>query len=286
MTEYADLAHDTAVTRDATIPGRYRATLPPSWSFLHPSGGVLMTVALRAATDAIGDPTCRLVSATTTFCSALEAGALTIDVAILRRGRSATQVRATMRAAEASDPRAAGLEVDATFARRREGLPELAPSEPPDVPRLDTLPDVDLAAMGGWVPPIYRNFQIRRAIGDVWQKPRWEAAEPATARYFSYGAPQTLPDGHLDPLALPPLADTMASAFHQGVGAVSPRIVAPSLDLSVHFLAPTRSEWVLVASRCRFAGGGIASGDAALWDADGRLLAVAFQTMFLRRLGR
>ena len=43
-----DLARDTAVTRLKAAPGWYTASLGPEWNFVTPSGGVLMTIAMRA----------------------------------------------------------------------------------------------------------------------------------------------------------------------------------------------------------------------------------------------
>ena len=65
----ADLAADTRVRPDPDTPGRYHLTLPDHWDYLLPSGGVVMTCALRAAEAHVGDPALRLASATTIFAS-------------------------------------------------------------------------------------------------------------------------------------------------------------------------------------------------------------------------
>ncbi|HLL21378.1 MAG TPA: hypothetical protein VK427_04560, partial [Kofleriaceae bacterium] len=62
---YADLAADTAVRADPETPGRYHVTLPGHWDYLLPSGGVVMTCALRAAQAAVADAELRVASATT-----------------------------------------------------------------------------------------------------------------------------------------------------------------------------------------------------------------------------
>ena len=61
----ADLAADTRVTPDAAIPGRYHLNLANHWDYLLPSGGAVMTCALRAAETHLADPELRLASATT-----------------------------------------------------------------------------------------------------------------------------------------------------------------------------------------------------------------------------
>src|SRR5215510_16550064 len=114
---YADLAADTAVRRDPDTPGRYHTTLPDHWDFLMPSGGVVMTCALRAAVAELADPALVLASATTIFCSPIKNGPLVSDVAVLRRGGGTAQVRVALRDGS-GEP---GLEVLATFVRERKG---------------------------------------------------------------------------------------------------------------------------------------------------------------------
>ena len=50
----ADLLADIASTPVQARPGVYRAALDRSWSFILPSGGVLMSVALGAMKQALG----------------------------------------------------------------------------------------------------------------------------------------------------------------------------------------------------------------------------------------
>ena len=59
----SDLAKATAVERLPRAPGWYLADLPDDWSYLSPSGGVLMTVAMRALTAELDDPSFRPISA-------------------------------------------------------------------------------------------------------------------------------------------------------------------------------------------------------------------------------
>jgi hypothetical protein len=90
-------------------------------------------------------------------------------------------------------------------------------------------------------------------------------------------------DGRLDPLALIVLADTMPGAVGEKLGQQDRTWFAPSVDLTVHLLDDCRSSWVLTHNKARFAGGGYASADVALWDcgddgqAEPRLVAYATQ---------
>ena len=77
-----DLAADTAVTKLRVAPGWYTANVPPHWNFRTPSGGVLMTVAMRAMAEELGDPQLRPISANTHFCSPVPAGPLEVRVEV------------------------------------------------------------------------------------------------------------------------------------------------------------------------------------------------------------
>ncbi len=273
-----DLRDDTSVSAVPGAPGRYVASLSDRWSYLFPSGGVLMTLALRAIAAELDHPDLRPVGAHATFCSALPAGPVTIEVTVLRRGRRASQARAALRALGAA---VLGLEVTATFGVNRElSAFDVAAPERPGVPWVDACPALEGAEVA--LPAFYRNFAVRLAHGELWWQNAWTPGEPMTARWFRYRRPQVGADGALDPLAIPPIADTMASAFHRAVGSHDPPVYAPSLDLTVHFLEPAAPGWLLVVSRCRRARAGYVTGDAEIWTEDGRLVAVCGQTMFVR----
>ena len=266
----ADLAADTRA--EPLGGGRYRLVLPPTWSFLLPSGGVLATAALRAAADELGDPALRLVSTTTTFCTPIEAGPIDLEVVVLRRGHAACQVRVHAAGASAPD---GGLETLATFARDRVG-PEVVGARPPVVPPPDQAPPMEDV-----LAPFFANLEGRRALGSPLRGPGLVAGPALYARWFRYRRPQRA-GGLLDRLALPPIADTMPAALAQALGPGPYRFFAPSLDLTLQIVDDTARDWVLVVSRVRRAHAGWAIGEADLWDDEGRLLAIASQAMYVR----
>ncbi|MCU0671418.1 MAG: thioesterase family protein [Myxococcota bacterium] len=327
--EPADLARDTAVR--PLGDGRYRAHLPSHWDFFAPSGGVLMTIALRAMQAEA--PTFRPMAATTTFVSAVPAGELTIEVVRLREGNVATQLRATLRHVSSND---VGLEVTATFVKDREGPEVHRRALPADARTWDDAPPL--------FPPgseaklsFFRQVEGRIAIGaPVFTSATFPPGEPRYARWFRYLVPQRTRDPQrdphhaphhephhepqhephheprhdpqrdaardpyddsrcdaarepedaidlFDPLALPPLVDTMPAALVMALGSDHPPIFMPSLDLTVHFLAPTTHDRLLCVSTCRFADRGFASCDIELRDPDGALVAFGTQTMIVRR---
>lgn len=277
----ADLALDTAVQPIPEAPGWYAAHLSDAWSWRLPAGGVLMTVGLRAIQAAIGDPGFKPVSATAIFCNAVPAGPLEIKVEILRRGNAAVQARAALRAPPSRGP---DLEVSATFARERQGV-DLLDAAPPAVPPPGEAPAFlepgPHKTRGRY--PFLENFEGRIAQGHRWWERSWSPGPARFARWMRYLVPQTLADGSLDPLAIPPIADTMPPAIQQKLGPEGPSFHAPSLDLTVHFLDPTPSAWLLVSAWARRARVGYATAEAEIWGEDGRLAAYATQTMMLRR---
>lgn len=283
MTTPADLATDTAVTPLAKVPGTYLAQLPDHWSYFHPSGGALVTIALRAMVLELGDGDLEILSASTLFCSPIRPGELVIEVKVLRRGDTATQIRASL--TQRSEP-GPGLEVLATFARARSG-PDLVGISMPLVPSPSECATTGRMFDSARAPFTFaRNFEGAQALGDPMWKKDWQPGEAHIAHWYRYIRPQRTPSGFLDPLALPPIADTMPSSLWRKLGREQARFIAPSLDLTIFFLGETRGEWVLVESFAERAREGYAVCSANLWDEEGVLLARAAQSMTIRELRR
>jgi len=289
MSPPSDLQKDTAVQKIKEAPGWYTADLPDAWNWMTPAGGVLMTVAMRAMQAEIGDASFRPVSANTLFCSPVPSGPMQVRVEVIRRGNAAIQLRAALSSTRIPGP---GLEVSATFARDRKGV-DLLGAEPLQVPPPDLSPRFDEQGphrLGTF--PFLDNVEVRLAQGfPFWAKdflakyPQVQRRDPEPARFarwYRYHVPQTLEDGSFDPLALPPIADTMPSAVANKLGPDGPPFHAPSLDLTVHFLEPVHTQWILVATYARRVRAGYATAEAEMWTDDGKLCAYATQTMMLR----
>lgn len=274
----SDLARDTIVTRLKAAPGWYTAELSDQWDFRTPSGGVLMTAAMRAMQQEIGDAKLRPISAHTHFCSPVPAGPLQIRVEVLRHGAAAAQVRAQLSSSTMPGP---GLEVSATFGLDRDGM-DLIDAVMPDVPGPEQSQSLIEVGPTRERPRFFGNFDTTLALGHVWWTSGWPAGPARLARWFRYKVPQALPDGRLDPLAIPPIADTMPPALIQKLGPDHAPFFAPSLDLTVHFLEDTTAEWILTNVHARRARGGYATADVEIWDERGKLIAMATQMMFLR----
>jgi acyl-CoA thioesterase len=282
----SDLAQDTAVRADPDVPGRYHVNLPATWDFVLPSGGVVMTCALRAAEAHLAEPPLRFASATTIFTTPIHPGELVADVHVIRRGRGATQVRVAMTHTKAQANEDSGIELIATFLRDRKG-PEIAGSALPGwaKPLATSLPtDDDLPQNPHTRFAFFQQFEARLAAGEPFWRSDFAAGPARFARWFRYRHPQRDADGNLDRLALPPLIDTMPTAIHRAIGPSSYRFFAPSLDLTTYVIDDTKREWLLVATTLRRAHAGWAIGDCEVWDDEGRFIASGSQAMYIQNL--
>ena len=284
---FGDLAADTAVKPLLSTPGLYTAELSDQWNFATPSGGVLMTTALRAMRAQLADPGLHIMSATAMFCAPVSAGPLAIRAEVLRLGGNTANVHASLASMGRPGP---GVEILATFARTRTG-PEVVGAGFPDVPAPAQAQDMtaelhepaDLARRARF----FHNFEVRFGLGHrSWSDDDGEPGPPYYARWFRYRAPQRDARGGLERLAIPPVADTMPPAVWQALEPGRQALYAPSLDLTVHFLDDTTSEWLLAVSRARRARQGYATADVEIWSEDRKLLAYGTQTMTFRPVPR
>ena len=284
---YADLAADTAVRADPETPGRYFVTLPDHWDYLLPSGGAVMTCAMRVAEAAVGDPEMRLASATTIFATPIHAGRLVVDARVIRRGRSATQMHVALRHAEApADDENVGLEMLVTFLRDRKGPDVKGVAFPAHVRGVADAPPVDDDRPNNPHGKfrIYQQLECRLADGEKFWTSDWTAGPARYARWFRYRVPQRDRQGRFDRLALPPIIDTMPTALHRAIGPGPYRFYAPSLDLTTYFVDDTTREWLLVDVTLRRARMGWAIADVEVWDDEQRFIAYGSQAMYLHAL--
>jgi acyl-CoA thioesterase len=272
---------------DPDQPGRYHVDVDPCWNCpVNPQGGTMAALATAAMTAELALPEQRLRTQTTVFAAAVPPGAVTIDVSVLRRGRSMSQVMATTRAAGAGG--AVGHTTVAVFGRDRPGfeftdltMPSVA--LPADAPSFRDPPPPDVEGEfefdDGAPFPFWEQVEGRPVMG----RAPWEPYIPTSSEcafWYAFDDPPMLRSGGLDPLAVVALADLMPSSVGQRMG---PRDqwLPPSADLTVHMFAEARSRWLLAHLRARQAGDGYASVEAALWDEGGTLVAHASQIMFL-----
>jgi acyl-CoA thioesterase len=263
--------------------GRYRATLEHNWDLVPlPQGGVIVSFGLRAAAEALHDVDAELRTCTTVFAGQVAAGELEIEVDVLRRGRSATQVAISVRNPDA----AAGASTLAVFGSRRRGptfvdvrMPDVAP--PAECPsyRDPPPPGVETFARR----PFWERVEGRPAMGHApWDDFIPERSDVAT--WIRFDDPPLLDDGALDPLGVLTLADRMPGCVGEMMGPGREPWFAPSADLTVHLFEPARTTWLLAHDRARWADDGWASAESTLWDENGTLVAYATQMMIFTYL--
>lgn len=257
--------------------GRYVATIDPTWTLaMVPQGGVVAAIAARAmATElacgagAVGDAAPQpLRSIHGVFVSPVPDGPVEVDVQVLRRGRSVSQVQATVHRPGA----ATGFTVIGAFGGERTGPATFTELVPPDVADPEELPSFrnpppPEAGIEDWrVLPFWACIvDGRPAMGHApWDPSPRTAAE--TANWYRF-EDQPMGDGdRLDPLALLVMADMMPGSVFERIGRTEQRWFSPSIDLTVHLGSTSpHPGWVLAHNRAHWAGDGYASVESALW---------------------
>jgi acyl-CoA thioesterase len=276
---------DAGVVADPSRPGRYDATIAERWVLaMVPQGGIVAVLAARAMAEELGHDEQSLRTFSAVFAGQVAAGPVEIDVSTLRRGRTMSQLTATVRNPGA----AAGLTAIAVFGAKRDGysftdltMPEVPPPEECPSFRDDPPPEAE-DFIREPLPFWDQIVEGRAALGHA----PWEDYEPSTSDRASWQRlddPPLMADGLLDPLAYLVLCDMMPGAVGEKLGSSQRerRWFGPSADLTVHVFKSAPAGWLLAHNRARWAGDGYASVDLALWDpTDRSLVAYATQVMF------
>jgi acyl-CoA thioesterase len=268
--------------------GRYTTSISPTWQLaVVPQGGIVAAIAVRAMQRELGVPEQSLRTLTAMFAGQVAGGPVEVEVTVLRRGRSVSQLTATVRNPGA----AAGLTAIAAFGAPRRGFDftELVMPEVPGPEGVrsfrDPLPDgVDFEFLRPPMPFWEEVVQSRPVIG----RAPWEefVDGPAEAAFwYRLDHPPMTSDGTLDVAGPIVLCDTMPSSVGQKLGPDAGQWFAPSVDYTLHVFAPASPGWLLAHHRARRAGDGYASVELALWDPAGgpdeapRLVAYGTQVM-------
>jgi len=246
-----------------------------------PQGGAVAALAARAMAAVLDAPDQRLRSLSAVFAGQVALGPVEIEVTVLRRGRSMSQLSATV----TSPGQAAGLTALGVFGATRRGFEftdlEFPPVHGPEGLRSfrDPLPDdIDFTFPHPLLPFWEQVIDSRPATG----RAPWEPFEPGPAElayWYRLDDPPLDADGRLDAAGAIVLCDTMPGAVSQKVG--QEEWFGPSADFTIHLFEPARPGWLLAHNRARHAGDGYASVDMALWDpVDRHLVAYATQVVF------
>jgi acyl-CoA thioesterase len=263
--------------------GRYHTSISETWQLaIVPQGGIVAAVASRAMARELDHPEQTLRTMTSMFAGQVACGPVEVDVQVLRRGRSMSQLTASVRNVGAE----AGLTAIAAFGAPRRGF-EFTDLAMPDVPG----PDGVLSFRDP--PPDGIEFEFSRPNMPFWDsvlqsrpvigRAPWEEFEdgPAEAAFwYRIDHPPIGADGVVDPSAVIVMCDTMPSSVGQKLGPEAGQWFAPSVDYTLHLFRPPPADWALAHLRARHAGDGYASVELALWDPAGpHLVAYATQVM-------
>lgn len=256
---------------------RVRAVIADAWGIRYAQGGVVMAAMLQAAEITLARDDLRLTTANATFCRPVPCGPVTIEVEVLRSGRTGAQVHTTLRCPDDDDltPHAVATVVctaDAPGWPDRKGVTRpagLADGPHADAPRLGT------GADGRPATNFFDQTDWRAAAqqpDDPLRKLAW----------FSFRETPRLGDGTWVPALLAVPADALGLAVVSSVAETMGPLTAPSLQIGLQLCGPARGHWLGIDTRCFDTHGATATGVATLWDSDGGLVGYASQTAALR----
>jgi acyl-CoA thioesterase len=254
---------ETAV--EEVSPGHYRANIHKGWWVVRgPHGGYLASIALRALRAAVDDPERHIRSLTIHYFSAPREGEVTLETTIERTGGSITNASARI----VQEGRRLGIAL-AIFSKQWSGH-DFFDAKSPAVPPIEQA--FKIPNDGPNIPPFLGNFDMRWALGAA---PFSGTDEALVGGWFRMVEPQIADDvvvaTYMD--AWPPVMFPI----------VTEPIVAPTLDLTIHFrqelpldeLSP--DDYFIGRFYSHMSHDGFFEEDGELWTADGQLIAQSRQ---------
>ena len=225
------------------------------WSYAGPHGGFLASRLLAAAQDLTDAPARSLH---VQFAAVAEEGPADVEAHVVREGRSANFVTATLSTGDRLVARGAIV-----LGGPRQG-PDVAAKKPPPVEPPEDLPE--LAPPVDFVPfSQHLEYRPSGANGGL-----------ASGQAQIFGWIRFRDDRPLDEQATTVLLDAPPPALY---GALDVPVPIPTADLYVQYAATSSDDpWALVRIRTTQAGDGWCVDDSEVWDRSGRLLATARQT--------
>jgi hypothetical protein len=268
-TLFSEVSEVVTIGRDNAEAKRFGAAVHPKWSIAgKPSGGYLLSLLGRAAVTASPHP--HVLAASAYYLRPPEPGRVMIEVHLLRAGRSATHLRATMSQGGEVCVEALAMAGDldtATPTRWDRGVPSAGTANYPECMRLGSqLPD-------GSRVEIRDQIEVR--------------LEPASAG-FTRGAPSGrgelrgwlgLPgEEAFDPISLLLAVD----AFPPATFDIKFSGWVPTLELTVYVRALPKPGPVRLLQRAELIDDGRVDESCYVWDRSGRLVAQGRQLAAIR----
>lgn len=245
--------------------GRFAATVDKRWWVVRgPHGGYLASIALRALKERLGDPGRHIRTLSVHYFDAPHEGDITIDTNVERSGGSITNVSARM----TQDERPLGIALG-VFSKPWTG-PVFFDAVPPDLGPMEAAFKVPID--GPDIPPFLGNFDMRWALGGA---PFSGSDEAIVGGWFRLEEPQVADDvivaTYMD--AWPPVMFPI----------VTEPIVAPTLDLTIHFRrelpvpGASADDYFIGRFYSHMSNEGFFEEDGELWTGDGSLIAQSRQ---------
>lgn len=260
-----------AASRSHGGPGRWNAELAEGWDiFGSTNGGYLMAVATRAMEAEADGRT--LISATGTYLNAATPGPVAVDVAVAKRGRNLSTLRAVV-SREGKDL----VLVTAVFAATDTSSQQdgLVLGAPPVLPPIDECVLLQPSSAAPLPPPFSGKVDVRIHPGDASLMTGRRPARPLMRGWFR------LKDGEeLDAHAVVLASDAFAPAVFNSELTLG---WIPTVELTVQVRNPVPTGWLACTFATRFVTGGLFEEDGEIWDEAGNLVALSRQLALVAR---
>lgn len=264
----AGLATATAVHKNGE--NSFAAEIDPLWAIgTKANGGYLTALLARAAVATAGPDHPHPAAVSAHFVTAPQPGPADVHVELLRRGRSASQLRVTL---------ASGgtrlVEALVTCGRLPTApTPYFSVVEPPDMPAEEDCPRIPDVGPGGVQLPIFREAELRLDPATT----GFAIASPS-GRGVIQGYARVAPE-EPDPYAVLVAADILPPATFE-LGILGSWV--PTLELTTHLRAVPAPGALRVRHRARVVAAGRVDEECDVWDAAGTLVASARQLAAIR----
>jgi acyl-CoA thioesterase len=267
---------DTAVRRERGHGEElvFAAEVSPDWrAGRGPHGGYIAAMLLRALLETVGDAGRSPRSLTVHYPRAPQPGPVSIHTRVERQGRSLSTLSARME----QDGRLIALVLSAFSVPW--SAPEISDLKMPNVPGPDPTREAGTLEKLG-APPFTRHLVMQPRIG---ARPFAASEQPMEIGGWLGLAPRR----PIDALSLAFFSDALFPPpfvrLHEGE-----RVVAPTIDLTIHFRVPTPrtpdpdpDELCLARFRTRLVHEGFFDEDGVIWASDGTVLAQSRQLAIL-----